>query len=76
MVNSQIALWWLKNTKQFFSAVPKREVAEGEKDEEINILQLEGVVASQKDIAHGGIPERAIDGNTNGQWGSGLVQKN
>ena len=56
--------------KTFFS-VPKKEVEEEEEeDEEINILSQDGIIVSQRDIAHDGRPERAIDGNTNGMWGS------
>jgi len=35
-------------------------------------LALAGV-AEQSSLAHGGVPSRAIDGNTNGNWGNGSV---
>jgi|GEM_PF-4873495 len=36
-------------------------------------LQSEGGVATAKDSGHGGVPSRANDGNTNGNYGSGSV---
>ena len=39
----------------------------------INVTQESGSVATQSTTAWGGVPERAIDGNTDGVWGNGSV---
>ena len=39
-----------------------------------NIAQGEAVTASQSSTCHGGSASRAIDGNTNGEWGGNSVQ--
>ena len=39
-----------------------------------NLALGEGASASQSTTCHGGVAKRAIDGNTNGQWGGNSVQ--
>ena len=56
--------------------IREKALVEGEDEDqdeaEVNILTKD-LVATQNSVGWGGVPARALDGNTNGQWKAGLV---